>query len=184
MKIILISGKARSGKDTFGKALQLEFEKHGKRVLNIHYADFLKFFCKEYLGWDGRKDVQGRQILQRIGTDVVRNNYADAWVDIMIALLRGMNTEYDYVLIPDTRFPNEIDSVKAANKEYKFADEVWALRVERPGFDNDLTVEQKAHPSETALDDYEFGHYYLNTKTFEELQLDAADWVKAILEEE
>lgn len=189
VKVILISGKARSAKDTFAAALQKNLEANGKRVLNIHYADFLKFFCTRYLGWNQQKDDYGRSLLQRVGTQVVRKNYEHAWTDIMIAVLRGMRTEYDFCLIPDTRFPNEIEDLMVANTkifplEEKFAEEITTLRVERPFFDNGLTPEQKAHESETALDDWEFDSYFLNIGTLQDLEDHAKEWVDIILNHE
>ena len=147
MKVVLISAKARNGKDQSAIYLKEILEEKGKRILIIHYADYLKYFCKEYLGWDGIKDEHGREILQKWGSQVVRKNYSDTWVDIIIAILRGIYTEYDYVLIPDVRFPNEIDKMKE-----NF--DCISIRLTRPNFDNGLTSEQKEHISETALDNY------------------------------
>ena len=83
---------------------------NGYKVLNIHYADILKFVCEKYYGWNGVKDETGRELLQFLGTDVVRNNNENCWVNCVIGLVKGLQTEYDYVLIPDCRFPNEIES--------------------------------------------------------------------------
>lgn len=175
MRVILISGKARSGKDQLGKFLSDVWTKQGKKVLIIHYADFLKFFCKEHLGWDGEKTPEGRELLQRIGTNVVRKNNPNTWVDMMISLLKGVRSEYDYAIIPDTRFPNEIEEMK---KQEVF--NVTALRVERFGDYSDLSPEQQKHESECALDRYEgfkgavwndkgLDEYYETAKTVAEL---------------
>lgn len=182
MKVICISGKAQSGKDTFAAALAEGFKKRDKRVLTVHFADFLKFFCKQYLGWNGEKDEYGRALLQRMGTDVFRKNYHDCWVDIMIGLLRGCKSEYDYVLIPDTRFPNEIDKLVAfAKRKGDFAEGVTAIRIERPDFDNGLTTAQKSHPSETSLDDYPFPHHYCNIGGVSMLKREADQWAEYII---
>lgn len=55
---------------------------------------------------------------------------------MIIALLKGIRTLYDYIIIPDVRFPNEID---------KMCDNFDCItaRVIRPNFDNGLTDEQK-----------------------------------------
>ena len=42
-KVILISGKARSGKDTLAKVLGDYLKEQGKDVLITHYADSLKY---------------------------------------------------------------------------------------------------------------------------------------------
>ena len=146
MRVILISGSARFGKDSTAFMMKELLEKQKKKVLIIHYADNLKLFAKNYFGWSGQKDQKGRELLQWLGTDVVRNNYEDTWVDMIIALLKGIKTLYDYVIIPDVRFPNEID---------KMCDNFNCItvRIIRPDFENGLTDEQKNHPSEVALKD-------------------------------
>lgn len=163
MRIILISGFAQSGKDSSSFIMKELLEKQKKKVLIIHYADYLKLFCKTHLGWDGNKFTQeGRKLLQWFGTDVVRKNYEDTWVDMIIALLKGIKTLYDYVIIPDVRFPNEID---------KMCDnfDCITVRVIRPNFDNGLTEEQKKHPSETALDNHLMEYELINDGDLEKL---------------
>ena len=77
MKVILISGKARHGKDTLAGMMKEELERKSKRVLIAHYADLLKFICKNFFGWNGEKDDNGRALLQRVGTDVIRKQNPD-----------------------------------------------------------------------------------------------------------
>jgi hypothetical protein len=68
--------------------------------------------------------------------------------------------EWDYVLIPDCRYPIEVDTVKK-----KF--DTTVLRVFRPDFDNGLTETQKKHPSEVDMDTYDFDFALLNNSTVE-----------------
>ena len=82
MKLIIpISGKAQHGKDTAAKILKEKLEDEGYRVLIMHYADYLKFGCTTYLGWDGQKDDYGRTLLQQVGTNQMRHQYPDFWVE-------------------------------------------------------------------------------------------------------
>lgn len=149
--IITISGHARSGKDTTAQILKKQLEEENKKVLIIHYADILKFVCKKYFGWDGQKDEAGRSLLQSVGTDIVRKQDENYWVNFVKSMLSFFPDEWDVVIIPDTRFPNEISTIKESF-------DVLSVRVIREGYDNGLTEEQKNHPSETALDDYEFNY--------------------------
>ena len=103
MRIVLISGKARAGKDVTAKIMEEYLLKAGKRVLITHYADFLKEFCRINYGYRGIKDTADRYILQHVGTDIVKRNNPDAWVNIMVELLRGARTEFDFVLIPEKK---------------------------------------------------------------------------------
>ncbi len=146
MKVILISGKAQHGKDTSAIYLKEVLELEGKRVLITHYGDLVKFICEKYFGWDGQKDERGRTLLQFVGTDIVRKQKPDFWVDFVCDVLQLFYDQWDRVIIPDCRFPNEIECF--ADKGF----DVMHVRVIRPNFDNGLTPEQQQHLSETALD--------------------------------
>ena len=163
--IILISGKARHGKDTFAKFLKEGLESKGERVLICHYGDLLKFITKAYLGWNGEKDEEGRKLLQQVGTGLIREKEPDFWVNFIIKMLRFFGDKYDYILVPDTRFPNEVERMKQA-----FDNKVFHIRVVRPDYISDLTSEQLEHPSETALDNYVPDYEVLNDGTLKEFE--------------
>lgn len=146
IKILAVSGKAQHGKDTTAKIIHDELVSRGHKVLLTHYADLLKFICKSLFKWDGEKDEKGRQILQYVGTDVVRKERPNYWVQFVVDMIDLFGENWDYVIIPDTRFPNEIDVLKE-----NFTN-VQHIRVVRPNFVSTLTEEQLKHPSETALD--------------------------------
>lgn len=160
MKVCCISAKARHGKDTAAEILKDYLETMNKKVLIIHYADLLKFICAKFFGWDGNKDEKGRTLLQYIGTDVVGKKNPAYWVDWVIGFLRLFNNEWDYVLIPDCRYLVEIAKMENAFNTI-------VLRVERPGFDNGLTSQQKQHPSEVSLDNYPFDTIVYNDGSLE-----------------
>lgn len=159
--VITISGKARHGKDTSAQILKSFLENAGKKVLIIHYADYLKFICKQYFGWNGEKDLAGRTLLQLVGTEKVRAKEPDFWVSIVDKFMNVFQDDYDYFIIPDTRFPNEIEFLKKAGWI------VMTIKVIRPDFDNGLTEKQRNHPSETALDDYEFDYIMSATDIYQ-----------------
>ena len=173
MRVILISGSARFGKDSAAFMMKELLEKQKKKVLIIHYADNLKLFAKNYFGWSGQKDQKGRELLQWLGTDVIRKNYEDTWVDMVVALLKGIKTLYDYIIIPDVRFPNEIDRMRD-----NF--DCITVRVIRPNFDNGLTEEQRKHPSETALDNYPMEYELINDGDLEKLLDTTRTFIKNI----
>lgn len=156
MKVILLSAKAQHGKDQSATFLNEIIERDGKKVLITHYADLLKYICSTYFDWDGKKDDKGRSILQYVGTDVIRKQNPDYWVNFIASFLKLFESEWDYVLIPDTRFPNEIEVME------DFGFNVWSVRINRTDFENSLTDEQRKHPSETALDKYNFD-WIINT---------------------
>ena len=48
MKVILISGKSASGKDTFANILFKKLTEKNHKVLIAHFADLVKFYAKQY----------------------------------------------------------------------------------------------------------------------------------------
>ena len=152
MKVVTISGSARSGKDTIAKELKDLFEEDGYRVKIVHYADVLKMLCEQQYGYDGDKSKpEMRSLLQDVGARF-RSVDPNIWVNIMIQILRGLSTDTDIVLIPDTRYRNEIIMLR----DCPYFDGPFTVKIDRVGFDNGLTAEQKAHPSENDLNDYKF----------------------------
>lgn len=172
IKLILISGKAQNGKDTVASIIKDKLVSDGSRVLITHYADLLKYICKNYFDWDGNKDENGRHLLQYIGTDVIRKKNPSLWVDFVAMMLSYFHENWDYVLIPDCRFPNEI----AVMIENGF--DVVHLRVERPGFENGLTGKQSEHASETALDDFVPDYKIINSGNLKALEEKVYQWIK------
>lgn len=144
---ILISGKAQHGKDTSARFLTEYLTSYGKKVVVAHYADLLKYICKMFFEWNGEKDVYGRSLLQQVGTDCIRKNDPDYWVRFIVDVVSMFPFQWDYVIVPDTRFPNEVDYVRRSGFK------TIHIRINRPApFDNGLTEEQKNHSSEVALD--------------------------------
>ena len=146
-KFICFSGKAGSGKDTSALIMKQSLEESGKSVLITHYADLLKYICRTFGKWDGKKDANGREMLQYIGTDMVRKNNPNYWVDFIIDMVGLFGDIWDYVIIADARFPNELNRLK--NSGYY----VTHIRIKRDNHNsNMLTKSQENHESETALD--------------------------------
>lgn len=158
MKVICISGKAGSGKDTFAGFLKEELKSKNKKVLTTHFADLLKYICKNFLEWNGEKDEKGRSLLQYIGTDVVRNKDQNYWVKFIADMLSLSKDIWDYVLISDTRFPNEVDYLKEKGFD------VLSVNIVRECYDTPLNSEQTKHSSETAMDNYKFDIIYNNNE--------------------
>lgn len=168
MKVVTISGKARHGKDTAAEMFRDVLEGDGHSVKVMHYADLVKYVCKTFFDWDGNKDSSGRKILQYVGTDVVRAKRPDFWVDFIVSILELFGDEWEYVIIADTRFPNEVEKMK-----HSF--DTIHVRVFRKNFTSPLSVEQQTHPSETALDTYDYDYALVNDGTPEDLRKHVVD---------
>lgn len=156
-KVILISGKAGSGKDTVGSALKENLISTGvpsEKIIITHYADLLKYIANSYFGWNGVKDIRGRSLLQYIGTDIVRARDERFWIDFIIRLLTVFADEWEYVIIPDARFLNEITEIQKIFP-------TRTIRVTRNA-NSLLSEEQKNHISENELDDFDFDFHIKN----------------------
>jgi hypothetical protein len=168
MKVILLSSKARHGKDSTATILKKLLESDDKKVLVCHYADLLKYICKTFFGWNGNKDDQGRSILQQVGTDTIRKQNPNYWVNFISGFLKMFPDKWDYVIVADCRFPNEITQMKLDGWD------VMTVRVNRLNYVSPLTEEQQNHPSETALDGYQFDYYIDSESGLDNLTIEVA----------
>ena len=160
---ICISGKAQNGKDTSALMMKEQLAAAGHTALIIHQADLLKFICQKFYDWDGKKDERGRTLLQYVGTQVVRQKDPDFWVRFIEQVTDLFDGSWDYIIIPDTRFPNEIEKLRTPTSK------VVHVRVVRDGFVSPLTQEQQRHESEIALDNYPCDYILHNDGTKEDL---------------
>lgn len=173
MKIIMISGKSMSGKDEVAKMLQEKLGKEG--TLIIHFADLVKYYATQYFNWNGAKDTDGRNLLQMIGTTIMRSRYPTYWAEIVGKFIDAITelNYFDTILIPDWRFINEYETV------YDYAailnNETITIRVERfvdnkPFVNPNMTIDQLNHISECELDNFAFNWIISNSGTLEDLQ--------------
>jgi len=167
--LIGIAGYARTGKDT----LAAIFERYGYErrgfadpVRAILYAldplvridDGVASVAQlvDAFGWEEAKAYgEVRALLQRLGTEGGRRHLGEnVWVD---TLLRTPSA--GRIVVSDVRFPNEADAIRERGG--------IVVRLTRPGVSalND-------HPSEHALDDYEFDYRVVN-ESVENLEREA-----------
>lgn len=180
-KVICISGKAQHGKTTTANLMKNYLEDRDERVLITSNAGLVKYVCKTFFGWDGNKDDAGRALLQYVGTDIVRKRDPDYWVEFLLSMMDFFRDEWDYIIIDDCRFPNEIDNW------WEDGYEVCHIRVNRDGFDSPLTDKAKAHESEHALDNMECDFEIDNSGSMAELKEtveEVAKWITGEITEE
>jgi hypothetical protein len=167
VKVILISGAARSGKDYCFSKIREGLEKKGKKVCQAAYADELKEYVEILFGIDREKldewknsgdavtinGVTMRQILQRLGTDIFRKVHQNYWVEVMKKkVLKAQEDGYDYFFITDCRFENEAQIDVPEKLHVKVIGKVQ----------NSLV----SHPSENNLSNWNFD-YYINNVEYE-----------------
>lgn len=144
-KIFLMSGYAESGKDTVADIIA---EKLNGSSMKVAMADYLKHMATKYYNWDGKKDIKGREILQKLGTETIRDglNWQTFHAERVCQDIEIIKDDYDYIFIPDVRFKNEMYYTMA-----KFPEDTISIRVTRPYHDNKLTDEQRKHRSEVDI---------------------------------
>ncbi len=155
-KIFLLAGKARTGKDTVATEIVNYYENKNKKVVRLGFSDYIKNYAMKITNWDGRDETKPRELLQTIGTDIVREKInKDFFINRLCEDIVVYSYFFDVIVISGGRFPNELDIPKS-----KFKD-VFIIKVERPGFENNLTEKQKKHITEHALDNYQNYDYLL-----------------------
>ena len=172
LKVIAISGRAQHGKDTTAMMLRDELQRKGYSVCITHYGDLLKYICTTYFDWDGKKDEIGRGLLQNVGTEIVRTQMPDFWVDFIKNIITLFNNKWDYMIIADARFPNEISGFEEIVEQFTH------IRINRQTINDKLTNNQRNHSSETALLNIKPDFYIHNNGTLEDLKTIVHDWVE------
>lgn len=154
--VIVLSGKARSGKDTSLEILKRKYEQIGKKVISLYYASYIKEYAKKISSWDGNDENKPRTLLQVLGTDIIRNTIdKNFFINRIIEDIKVYSKFFDVIIIGDARFPEEIDYIK---NEFK---NVISVHINRKDM-NLLTKEEKKHVTETALDNYKRYDYEIN----------------------
>ena len=67
MKVILIAGKARSGKTKAAQLLKEILTKKNEKVVITEYSKYIKLFAKDLLGWDMVSEPKPRAVLRNMG---------------------------------------------------------------------------------------------------------------------
>jgi hypothetical protein len=180
MKIIALSGKKRSGKDTvyieachFFAERDYEdkgYKDHGTAVGRVGFADPLKHEVSEATGFTTsfieEHKQEFRTLLQVWGTDFRRCfSGSDYWINKMDAIIKKSSEFYDILFVTDLRFKNEADFIKGIGG--------YVVNVERRVQEDpeDIMDTSHSHVSEKDMDDYGCFDYVLNNdKTEPELR--------------
>lgn len=173
-KIYLLSGKARHGKDTAAGFLKKFYEGDGKKVIFSRAGKYIKFYAMEMTDWDGTEETKPRELLQKLGTDVIREKLdkAEMFIQRQLDDIEIYSYFYDAIIVPDIRLPREIESVKE-----RF-DNVVVIKINRINFETELTDSQQKHKTETAMDNFNDYDYVVTNDTLEQYEKDIYDIYK------
>jgi hypothetical protein len=177
-----LAGYARAGKDTVAQMITtygFEQRSFAAPLKNSLYAldplidvtDGVSCRVAEIVdavGWENAKSSpEIRQLLQRLGTEAGRKVLGqDVWVNALFT-----DASAGRIVVSDVRFPNEAAAIKARGGL------VW--RVQRPG-----TEPVNAHPSETAIDDWDYDGYVMNDGDIGQLEVKVKEIVSAAINED
>jgi len=105
-KLILVHGKARSGKGEIAKRL---CEKYG--YVEVGFADYLKELAVEVFGWDSdeiwaNRTPESRKFMQLLGNEIGRSKDPDFWIKKLEERLKGKYKDKN-IVISDLRYSNE-----------------------------------------------------------------------------
>ena len=99
--IFLMCGKAKHGKDTFSGYLKDVYEKNGKKVIITQLSKYIKYYAREISGWNLTEEDKPRELLQQLGTGVIREhlNKEDLFINRMIEDIEVFSCFYDVIII-------------------------------------------------------------------------------------
>ena len=158
-KIFILSGKAKSGKNYVADIISDYY----KNSIQISYAYYLKQYVKKISNWDGLEETKPRTLLQTLGIDLIKKIDKELLIRRVMEDIKVYSYFFDVIIVTDARLKEEIIIPKNLFD---------CITIRINGKDNDLTLEQKNHITETDLDNYKFDYVINNVdinKTKEEV---------------
>ena len=167
MKIYLICGKARSGKDTVASIIEKELSDTNK-VCRIGLTRTLKGYVKDYFGWDGNESTKPRTLLQDMGQDLVKDN-PNFHIDRLCEDINALSKYFDVFIVSDVRLIHEIEELRN-----RF-DNVTVIGVIKENYVSPLSIDEEKHITEHDLDNYDNYDYKVINSDLEKLEKDVKD---------
>jgi hypothetical protein len=191
--VIILTGIAHSGKDTSADYIVQKLQDKGFRATKVGLADCLKnvsqklielFYgvtipIEEFYNLEKKEQVRPefpnfngqpfklRTLLQFVGSEVFREMlWGSIWCDIVYQRYIKDNP-YDYVVISDSRFPNELAYFKNLAESKEVGDLV-SIKLLRNVHD-ELSKENQKHQSESHIDTMSTQYVIFNDGTKDQL---------------
>jgi dephospho-CoA kinase len=170
--IYLIGGKSGSGKTTLGHYIKEELWKNGKQVASMMYARYIKDYAEDYFGWDGKEETKPRELLQKLGTEILKEDLHKPrfLISRLCEDVEILSYFFDAIIVDDIREKEAIEIPKMLFQK------VVSIKIIRKECEFNLTEEEKHHPTEIDLDNYtNFDIIVENNGTLENLNEKAID---------
>lgn len=174
MRIFVIGGKARTGKNTLGDYLREELKDYGYKPCVMHITSPLYSYAKDYFEWDGNDNTKPREFLQKMGIEIIGQKLEkkDFLLNRLYEDIEILSEFFDTFIITDARLIKEFEDIK---KKYS---DVVTIKLERLNNNNQLTEEEKKHITETELDDYNDFDYIIENKGLKTLKIQALEIIR------
>lgn len=177
--IIAIAGRARSGKSSIGKNLKKLYEQDGKKGIILEITRPLKYYIEQILEHKIDEKKKPRQYLQKISSNLIKEKlgFYDLFIQREIEDICVFSYFKDVIIIPDIRFPKEIDTLR---KNFK---NVFVVLVVSDKMFSDLTEEEMNDITEVSMDGYLEYDYLIQNEPGVDLEKVAID-IKHKIEKE
>lgn len=156
-KIFILSGKAKSGKNLIADFIEEYYS--DKKCIQLSYAYYLKQYVKKITTWDGNEQNKPRDLLQSLGIDLIKKIDDKLLIRRVMEDVQVYSYFFDVIIITDARLIEEIETLKSLFN-------CITIRINKD--DNNLTLEQKKHITETNLDNYRNFDYVINNNDISE----------------
>lgn len=174
MKIFVIGGRAKAGKNTFGEYLREELKDYGYKPCVMHLTEPLYSYARNYFEWNGREDDKPREFLQKMGIEIIQQKLGkkEFLLDRTFEDIEILSNFFDAFIITDARLIHEFESFK---KKYE---DVVTIKIIRNHYDEGLTEEEANHITEKEINDYNDFDYTIENRDLDDLKRAALEIVR------
>jgi hypothetical protein len=174
MKIFVIGGKAKSGKNTFGEKLKKHLIDYGYKPCIMHITEPLYTYAKNYFMYDAKNDEKPREFLQKMGIEIIKEKMGKKTflIDRLFEDIEILENFFDTFIITDARLIEEFEDIK---KNYG---DVVNIKLERDNYDPELSEEEAKHITEHEIDTYDGFDYVIKNRNLVDLRRSALEVVR------
>lgn len=165
MKIYLIGGKAKSGKNTLGERLKYYLIEKGYTPCIMRITEPLYNYAETYFKYDEKTDTKPREFLQNMGIEIIQEKMGkkDFLLNRLFEDIEILNNFFDIFIITDARLIHEFESIK---NKYK---NTTIIKLERSNYNDELTEKERNHITEKEIEKYNDYDYLIKNDNLKSL---------------